>query len=566
MHLKPVLFISAVSDELRTARQVVANTLSFMGYEAQWQDVFSLEHGEILSMLRKRIDQASGVIQIVGNRYGFTVSDPGVEDSISYTQYEAYYARQKGKKVWYLITNEDFVGDVCAPEDDQKRLLQATYRRSLTSAGHLYHPISNINALEASVLRLREDLRSLRWRAKLFVATTFAILIAVLILVASIFVEQHTTKVHQQRVLAALMLIAEKEQEIRRIHPALPLTRVRTEAYVSIEKHLGLPKGSLSSDLPALAREVAKDTRFPSAVRAQAEYLLRNPVSSGNSITQPAATELTVPQKYYSPEDQRSNPQQIPASQPRQFASSISIATEEDAKVKREFGVDAFTTPPLENLFSLLAGTGHISRAKLTRPFDRTIPPDRIMVSLGLGTYIADGLSVVHTHQLADMEEAGRCLIKFAKVLGAGSRMSRHSQSLVELAIDEQWQALRQELINTQKDVEIEMVQLRDPALARMVGLGGWIRGLEIAANSVKDDYSVDRSRLLIQTEVLDYYLACFSDMPEPMQTHTTLRDIHARLGVLKTKYEGRISLSKAEIQDILAEATSLCDLIRNSP
>ena len=36
---RPVIFISAVSGELRTARDLVAKTLTSLGYERKWQDI-----------------------------------------------------------------------------------------------------------------------------------------------------------------------------------------------------------------------------------------------------------------------------------------------------------------------------------------------------------------------------------------------------------------------------------------------------------------------------------------------------------------------------------------------
>jgi hypothetical protein len=47
MSLRPAIFISAVSSELRSARQLVANTLTFLGYDPEWQDVFSTQEGDL---------------------------------------------------------------------------------------------------------------------------------------------------------------------------------------------------------------------------------------------------------------------------------------------------------------------------------------------------------------------------------------------------------------------------------------------------------------------------------------------------------------------------------------
>ena len=55
MSPRPLIFISAVSKELRSARQLVANTLTFLGYQPVWQDIFGTETGDLREMLRKQI-------------------------------------------------------------------------------------------------------------------------------------------------------------------------------------------------------------------------------------------------------------------------------------------------------------------------------------------------------------------------------------------------------------------------------------------------------------------------------------------------------------------------------
>ena len=98
---RPAIFISAVSRELRSARQLVANTLTFLGYQPIWQDIFGTESGDLRALLRQQIDQCKGVVQLVGQCYG---AEPSTADEqfgrVSYTQYEALYARQRGKKIW----------------------------------------------------------------------------------------------------------------------------------------------------------------------------------------------------------------------------------------------------------------------------------------------------------------------------------------------------------------------------------------------------------------------------------------------------------------------------------
>ena len=50
MSPRPAIFISAVSSELKSARQLVANTLTFLGYDPEWQDIFGTEEGDLRAM------------------------------------------------------------------------------------------------------------------------------------------------------------------------------------------------------------------------------------------------------------------------------------------------------------------------------------------------------------------------------------------------------------------------------------------------------------------------------------------------------------------------------------
>ena len=67
---RPRLFLSAVSEEFRTAHQKVESILNSLGYDVITQNNFPTGHGELCSLLRGQIDFCGGLIQIVGNAYG----------------------------------------------------------------------------------------------------------------------------------------------------------------------------------------------------------------------------------------------------------------------------------------------------------------------------------------------------------------------------------------------------------------------------------------------------------------------------------------------------------------
>jgi uncharacterized protein DUF4062 len=192
---RPTIFISAVSKELRSARQLVANTLTFLGYEPVWQDIFGTEGGDLREVLRQQIDQCKGVVQLVGQFYG---AEPPAQDPefgrVSYTQYEALYARKRGKKVWYLFMDESFPIDPSEPEPAELRQLQSSYRNVLKADTHLFHPLRSREALEAGVLKLRDDLAQLRRGAKRWAAGVAALLCLIALLVLWLVRGQGETK------------------------------------------------------------------------------------------------------------------------------------------------------------------------------------------------------------------------------------------------------------------------------------------------------------------------------------------------------------------------------------
>ncbi len=195
MSPRPTIFISSVSKELRSARQLVANTLTFLGYEPIWQDIFGTEGGDLRQMLRQQIDQCKGVVQLIGQCYGAEPPAPDEEfGRVSYTQYEALYARKRGKKVWYLFMDESFPIDPHEPEPEELRQLQAAYRNILKVDTHLFHPLASREALEAGVLKLRDDLTQLRRGAKQWAWGIAALLVFIALMVMWLVRGQGETK------------------------------------------------------------------------------------------------------------------------------------------------------------------------------------------------------------------------------------------------------------------------------------------------------------------------------------------------------------------------------------
>jgi tetratricopeptide (TPR) repeat protein len=277
----PLIFVSAVSQELHGARQLVANTLTFLGYQPVWQDIFGTEEGDLREVLRLQIDQCKGVVQLVGQCYG---AEPPVVDSefgrVSYTHFEALYARKRGKKVWYLFIDERFPRDPCEEEPAELRALQTAYRERLQSDTHLFHPLATSEALEASVLKLRSDLTRLRRGVKQWAVGVTALLFLITALMIWQLRGEARMKSEMKAEIAKLrqgiMAYPQMEAEVRSSQMEKEPAAVQEQTYAELAKQLGVDPKILREKLPRFAEELKQASNASLYERANASYVAKN--------------------------------------------------------------------------------------------------------------------------------------------------------------------------------------------------------------------------------------------------------------------------------------------------
>lgn len=297
MSLRPTIFVSAVSKELKSARQLVANTLTFLGYEPVWQDIFGTEQGDLREMLRRQIDECKGVVQLVGQRYG---ADPPTPDEhfgrVSYTQYEALYAQQQGKKVWYLVLDEDYPTDAQEPEPEELRELQSAYRRRLRTESRLRHSVGSRETLEVTVHKLRNELEILRTEQKRWVRSQkrwAAVVAFLLVLSVGIGVwlmkGQHTGERKNEQTRQEFMAVKTEVTELRDIaqyllaeskargaQPGQKPEEIEARTYEELAKIRGTDVKTERDKLQKSAKQVQNSAEATAYQRATAAYIVKN--------------------------------------------------------------------------------------------------------------------------------------------------------------------------------------------------------------------------------------------------------------------------------------------------
>lgn len=201
-----------------------------------------------------------------------------------------------------------------------------------------------------------------------------------------------------------------------------------------------------------------------------------------------------------------------------------------DDFAREELGVNELTTPSIQRLFNELEVFKPVPISLISETdFDR-IYNNRFQTSLNFGALICDGFFAVVAEQKGLIQNIGRSLLRQAKSLAVGQRLTRHANSLLDLGQRGDWAALKLELIKTQSDVEDAMIELRDEEMAHMVSLGGWLRGFEIGTIVTAEHYTPQRAAGLMKIDVMDYFLDRLSTLNPRLKNTELVTALISRL------------------------------------
>jgi len=200
---------------------------------------------------------------------------------------------------------------------------------------------------------------------------------------------------------------------------------------------------------------------------------------------------------------------EAPAAEPEEVVREINgIPADllDDPHVREELAINEFTAPSISKLFDTLQFLMPLPLLETELQIQERMPMDRADLAIELGFLIADGFLVVQAEQLDKVPDLATKLTRYGKALGAGDRVNRHAASLLDSAKNKDVVQLKKELSSTQRDVESELVVLRDADLAHLISLGGWIRALQVSTVAVDKQFSAERARKVMREDIADYY------------------------------------------------------------
>jgi hypothetical protein len=235
----------------------------------------------------------------------------------------------------------------------------------------------------------------------------------------------------------------------------------------------------------------------------------------------------------------------------------------DDPHFRSEFGLNEVTTPSIRQVFAVVKNLAPLSRESLQPSIiARTTPVDRSALALSLGGLIAEGFFLVQSHQSSELEALAKAIADHCSALGTGDRVTRHAKALLDEAGRGSWETLENELAATQREVEGELVALRDVGAVHLISLGGWIRASEVAAKQVKTDFTAERAEMLRRIEVADYFFDSLQYLDPEVMEQPSIRALKAELsGFLEMLKELPHPMDAASAAKVLERSTQLSDL-----
>ena len=208
----------------------------------------------------------------------------------------------------------------------------------------------------------------------------------------------------------------------------------------------------------------------------------------------------------------------------------------DDEHVREELAVNEFTAPSISKLFDTLQFLMPLPLLETELKIPERMPLDRADLAIELGFLIADGFLMVQAEQLEKVPDLATKLTRYGKALGAGDRVNRHAASLLDSAKEKNVAQLKKELAATQRDVEAELVVLRDADLAHLISLGGWIRALQVSTVAVDKQFSVERARKVMREDIADYYTESVAGLEPRISERPNYRAMRDLLAGLRSE------------------------------
>lgn len=240
--------------------------------------------------------------------------------------------------------------------------------------------------------------------------------------------------------------------------------------------------------------------------------------------------------EYMPKADENRRPGEVPA----MFRDDAML---DDSHSNQELGINVYTAPSISKIFAQLDNLPGIPEEYVLRNRPQHLPLDAGKLSLEMGYLLADGFIAVRSGHMNDIKPIALDLSRYGKAIGVGEKMNTYSASLLEHAEKGQLEEFKRILTTTQGAVNEELTALRDPDLAHLLALGGWVRALEAAAVAIEQRFDASQAAVIFYPDAPAY----FNEILAGLHPRTARRLHVEKLSVLLEQLVSAMSLAPGE-------------------
>lgn len=241
--------------------------------------------------------------------------------------------------------------------------------------------------------------------------------------------------------------------------------------------------------------------------------------------------------EYITQADEDRKPGEVPA----MFRDDAML---DDSHSNQELGINVYTAPSISKIFAQLDNLPAIPEEYVLRNRPQHLPLDAGKLSLEMGYLLADGFIAVRSGHMNDIKPIALDLSRYGKAIGVGEKMNTYSASLLEHAEKGQLEEFKRILSSTQDAVNEELTALRDPDLAHLLALGGWVRALEAAAVAIEQRFDATQASVIFYPDAPEY----FNEILAGLHPRTAKRLKVDTMSQLLSKLAGHMTLNPGEL------------------
>lgn len=207
----------------------------------------------------------------------------------------------------------------------------------------------------------------------------------------------------------------------------------------------------------------------------------------------------------------------------------------DDSHSNQELGINIYTAPSISKIFDQLDNIPAIPEEYVLRKRPEKLPTDAGSLALEMGYLLADGFLAVRSGHMNDIKPIALDLSRYGKALGVGEKMNTHSAGLLEHAEKGQLEEFKKILSSTQTDVNAELASLKDPDLAHLIALGGWVRALDASIAAVLSKFDPQQASVIFYPDAPAYFLETVTALNPQTSKKLPIRRLAALLETLSS-------------------------------